>query len=390
MRAVALLILASLVFSAAGAAKTPVPAKYRPLHDQLDTTLDRLERALPPPRRSVAVGGELLAANSNAGPALLRPTALQTVEVMLDAMKKLGADGVTVSIGYPILSPEYPDSPRYAAFYERVAELVRERRLTLMVELNVLFANTPFSPIDWDFTGLTLDRYVEAKAAMARTVLERMAPDYLSLEEEADTGDKLSGLPLDDPATYADVVRRELALIGNPPRTKLGAGVGTWSSLDFSRKLAALPDVDFVNTHVYPLNPRFVQNAVAIAQIAREHGKAATIGELWLYKSTRPGIGGPAGVDGEVANTRANVYSFWAPLDGRFLNAMYDLAAAAGYEYVSPFWLQHLFAYLPYTPARDRAPWETISRELNEKVYDAMQRGTFTATGREYRRLARR
>ena len=71
---------------------------------------------------------ELLPADSNLGPKLLSQQALQSVMNFLDAIQKLGVQGVTIDISYPILTPSFPNYDQYLSFYQNVVEQARQRR----------------------------------------------------------------------------------------------------------------------------------------------------------------------------------------------------------------------------------------------------------------------
>jgi len=156
----------------------------------------------------VAVAAELLAANGNRGAELLEPGEFAGAIKYLNRLDELGVGGVTVAIGYPLFTPSFPRYQEYVSFYRRIAGEVRKRGMKLDVEALVLFANTPFSPIKWDFTGLTLERYKAEALQMDQAIIKEVAPDYLDIGAEPDTAARLLGMPeLGTPTVFADYAR---------------------------------------------------------------------------------------------------------------------------------------------------------------------------------------
>ena len=301
-------------------------------------------------------------------------------------LAKLGIEGVTISVNYPILDPEFPGQARYAAFYRRVAREVRGYGMTLAIETDDLFSGTPYSSVRWSYAGLTLDSYARAKAAMARVVIANMHPRYLSLEGEADTEAFLTGLPLDNPANYARIVSAEIARVGPHPGTLLGAGPGSWSPLAFDRALAPIRGLDYLDTHLYPTDAQAIANIDALAQIAHARRKLLVMEEAWLYKALGPDPLAPLG----ETNLQAHVlsyYSFFAPLDQEFLSKLVALTRADGFSYVSPFGEFSFLAYLDYTPAMASMSFRALTRAYDGVVAPALAAGSLSATGEAYARL---
>jgi hypothetical protein len=304
----------------------------------------------------------------------------------LDRFKELGLGGVTVNIGYPVLTDEVDRAGDYLAFYKRIAGLVRERGMRLAVKLHVLFSGTAFSRLRVDFSGLTVDHLGRGKRLMAERVLQEMQPAYLTLGGEPDTEAALTGLPeLGRPEVYAAMVA---SILKDLPRgrTLIGAGQGTWVSPAFAEAYAKL-DVDFINIHVYPLNRETVANTERIGEIARKNGKRLILDECWFYKIF-PGEKSALGAGETIF--RRDAYGFWAPLDELFLKTMAKLAAVQGIEYVSPFWSNCFFAALDYSPRDENLPFDTHRRKFNQAVFRNLRAGVFTRTGRFYAELIKR
>ncbi len=377
--AVLLLLCATLQAQPAG-----VPAEYRGMYKQMERTLRTLDRRLknvsgPSP----IYAAELLPANGNRGEQLLEPKTIEGVKVWLDRFQQLRIQGVVFAVPYPLLMRSYPRSAEYVAFFREVVEESRKRRMTVEIESAVIFANSPFSPVQWDYSNLTMERLTRDRHEMIATIVRELAPDYLDLGAEPDTEARLTGLrELNDPAGYARFVGAIIRGIDRG-KTKIGAGFGTWSKPDFVRYQAELP-LDFISLHIYPLSTQVLANAVEGCRIARQHGKEILIDEAWLYKMQR----------GEVSDIASNAkvfardsFSFWAPLDQRFLRFVSDFARAERVRLVSPFWSTFFFAQLHYDKRLAQLPYPELVKELNTVAARAVMDGRFSDTGKFYRNL---
>jgi hypothetical protein len=77
------------------------------------------------------------------------------------------------------------------------------------------------------------------------------------------------------------------------------------------------------------------------------------------------------------------MYSYWAPLDGRFTEMAVRLAQVKGFDFVTPFWTRYFFAYLDY----DEFAAEPRDRAVAQIMGDAVQNmidGVYTSTGQRY------
>jgi len=128
----------------------------------------------------------------------------------------------------------------------------------------------------------------------------------------------------------------------------------------------------------------FVERAAEVAAAARERGMRVVIGEAWLYKATAQEIDQFIPYQDVYAR---DVYSFWQPLDIRFIEAIVEFALDEQLEYVSFFWCGFFFSYLEYDETiRDLSPVELYLR-LNQAQYANIVAGTLTETGRAYQAL---
>ncbi len=366
---------------------SPVPARYQSLYGRISGNLDAFGRAVaamptlgrPGKRRTPVRGAELLAANGNRLSALLNPNTMTLVDTSLDRLKQLGVGGVTLGIKVPMLLSSFtPDAARYANFYATVASHARARGMVVSVELGVLFCGTVFARCS-DPVGHSYQRFVADTAAQAAIVIKRVRPTYLTLFSEPDTEAKLTGVnSLGTPAGAANALADIVRKMGPRGSTRIGAGAPTWLPTSFARAIVAEP-VDYLDTHIYPAAAHQGANAVAVARIASDAHKQFVVDEEWLYKNLTSG--GPSGAEQDA---RQDLFSFWEPLDEKFLRTTANWARKAGATYVSPFWSWQFFSYLNWTPALDSQSYPQLTAAFSRVLAPALANGTTTAVGRQW------
>ena len=366
----------------------PVPYEYQTAYNTLQKILDDFTarlKAEPAGRgRPLIFGAELLAANCNRGTELLNPQAMAGVIANLEALRGLGVQAVTIPIHYPMLLESFPNSGQYLAFYKQVAAEVRARGMKLDIESAIVFANTYFSNLQFDFKKLTFQRYLAEKKAMVATIIEELHPDYLNLGCEPDTEAALTGLSeFNDPAKYTEYVSYVLQGLRRGD-TRIAAGVGSWGNVEFARSLAANTSIDCLAVHVYPVIRQCLDNLEQISATARKYHKGLILDEAWLSKADQYLGSGNAGWS---ESFRRDVFGFWGPLDRRFLSAMVAFAKAQDVEYLSPFWTNYFFAYLPYGPDIASLPYKQMRALQAQAASTAMREGRVSPTGQHYARL---
>ncbi len=368
--------------TAAGLAAPPpaVPAPYEVAYAGVQSEVADFAGQVPPspPRAKTTVGAELLTANGNIGEALLSPHALDEVTVELDAYQKLGIDGVTVDVSYPLLLPTTPGHAGYLTFYERVARAVHQRHMVLSVEENPVFVGTPLTSLDVTYAGLTLQSYAQGERQEAQLIIDDVRPAYLSLLTEPDTFTDALGVNVDTPALAVQLVRSELAGLRRGS-TQVGAGTGTWSSPTIDRALLAQTSIDYLDVHVYPLGPGQIGNLREDTAAAKAAHKPLVMDETWLDKPSSGEGQGPVGAPAEL---KVKSYSFWEPLDEAYLRAMTSYVRAEGYRYVSFFdGSRAFFGYLTWSPALATTSYQQFTHEYNQLVGANMLAGTVSGTG---------
>ena len=266
---------------------TTVPYRYRSLYNELYTKLDslrsRVNKGWDGRKSDVSFGVELLVTNSNRGEVLLTDRVFKATRLTLDRLKDLGVQGVALSIQYPILTSAFPRAAEYRLFYKRVAREIRRMGFKLIVEIGTTFREPEFSKLKVNYHGLTMKRFRDELSEMAAVIATDMQPDYLTLFTEPETQSQNTGLNFTVKEFSATVghVARSL----NHHRVRLGAGAGTWDDMAYFQALARIPELDYLDLHVYPILRDFVMNRVTqLNALARRHNKRVSIGEAWLYK----------------------------------------------------------------------------------------------------------
>jgi hypothetical protein len=321
---------------------------------------------------STTVGVELLAANGNAGAALLQAQTLSGVEAELDADQALGIQGVTVCLSFPLLLPSTPDSSAYLSFYEQVAQQVRARGMVLSVEENPVFSGTPLTTLPISYAGLTLSTYAAEQQEQAQLIIDDVKPEYLSLLTEPDTFSSVLHLDLDTPSTAAQVVDDELSGL-NRGSTLVGAGTGTWSSPAIDQALLTT-SIDYLDVHVYPLAAADLTDLQSDVAAARAAHKPLVMDETWLYKDYTNGSFGTSGTselagDGAVNEQKEVGFSFWESLDEGYVTAMVNYVRSQGFAYVAFFdGARCFFGYLTWTPQLDASSYQSFSQQYNQLV----------------------
>jgi hypothetical protein len=169
-------------------------------------------------------------------------------------------------------------------------------------------------------------------------------------------------------------------------KTLVGAGAVNYDDLAFYSGFVRAA-VDYLDVHIYNVDPGSVRNTLEIAKIARRSGKPLVISEAWLYKTDGVDIAAQANLTGWGEGFRRDVFSFWKPLDIRFHDVLTRFAQRAGVAYASPFWTNYYFAYLDYEPAVADLSYQVLATQLAPAaVADAIARGAFTQTGLGYRK----
>ena len=339
-----------------------VPELYQDIYDQIDENLAKAEKYLEEnwdgQISDTLFACELLGGNSNKGPLLLTEQNWNSVMIWLDMLEWMGVDAVSLCISYPILTPDYPRSDEYLDFYKKLCEEIRGRGLGINVESTTTFPDPEFSSAPVDYSGLTMEKYKREKREMLETIIEELNPDRLTVENEPSTREANTGLDF-SLENFLDVVSYFVTDLETND-IPIGAGIGTWDDFEILEELAKL-NIDYLDIHIYPINSDyFTEKIIRAAEIAEENGKGLAMAEAWLYK-----VG-----DDEFATKTPNdiyardAYSFWEPLDSRFITVLCGFAHLLEFESMSFFWSQYFFGYIEYEKERSYTENQELVREV--------------------------
>jgi hypothetical protein len=219
---------------------------------------------------------------------------------------------------------------------------------------------------------------------MAEAVIADIRPDFLTLLSEPDTQARNTGLPF-SPSDFAATVR-QVAKDLHRPGVKLGAGAGTWTSADYFKALAAIPELDYIDFHIYPVQYGFASDRVLkAAEAAQAKGKRVSIGEAWLYKVA----GREFDYISPVKAFRRDAFSFWQPLDENFIQLVVNLARTINAQFCSFFWMQYFYSYVDCTSETDHLTYEQLSKLTNSRAWENIQKGILSPTGERFSQLIR-
>jgi hypothetical protein len=363
-----------------------VPEAYQEIYREIDTEIDRQLPLVPLPwgqkKTDTAFGVELLTANSNRGEALLNERVLQENALVLDQLKSLGIKSVSLSLQYPVLTRNYPRTAEFREFYRRLAGDIRKRQLLIVAEMGSAFREPELSQIQVDYHGLKRERFNAGLREMAEAIIADIRPDFLTILSEPDTQTRNTGLPF-SPSDFAAAVRH-VAKDLDRPGVKLGAGAGSWLSTDYFKALAAVPELDYIDFHIYPVHYGLASDRVLkAAAVAQAKGKRVSIGEAWLYKVA----GHEIGYISPVKAFRRDVFSFWQPLDQNFIQLVVNLAHTINAQFCSFFWMQYLYSYVDCTSETDHLSYEQLNKLNNSTAWENTQKGILSPTGERFRQL---
>ena len=369
------------------------PPEYQATYTALQNILNTFNSTLGPASAStntITFATELLPANGNRGPALFQSNNLASVSRNLDALQAMGVQGVTIAVGYPLLDPSFPNNAQYLSYFQQVVSMAHAHGMKVLIESQILFANTPYSPLTYDWADLPFSQYVTNHIAQDQLIINQIHPDFLEIGVEADTEAYLSGYSqLNTPSGWNSYIEQLLSSL-NKGNTKLVAGVGTWLSPSFITGFAGNPNLDMISTHVYPLYGNNLQNLIAIGKIAQQNNKPLVIDEAWGEKVLQPatGRGAGTGIGGPLV-TQQDVFAYWSPIDTEFLGLMVKFGRIYNLQYLSPFSETYFFAYLNWTPALNSMGYFDLEKQLNPIFAQNMASNTLTPTGVAYSQLAR-
>lgn len=349
----------------ATSADTAVPEKYSELYEKIEKKISDNEKLVK--TSDIAwgsIGAELVSANSNRGADLLRPETLTFIKKNIAALKTLGTNGLTVNIAFPLLRPTTPRQKEYLAFYKKLASEIRAQGMTLMIKVHNIFPDDVFGNPAMKIKGIKYGDYVRQKKDQIILIAKELKPDWLTLDNEPSTQKYITGFNFTPElwrttlASFLDGFKHE--------GIKVGAGAGSWDDIKYFKLMCELP-LDFIDIHIYPVGGDcFVKNVTSIASLAQSKGKDVIIGEAWLYKSLN--FSTTPQQQEYINNFVSDTYSFWEPLDMRFIKTVSTLSRNLKVAYTSYFWSNYFFSYIPYDDSFETMKPKEILAKLNKAV----------------------
>jgi hypothetical protein len=303
----------------------------------------------------------------------------------------MGVKGVTIAVGYPLLDPTFPNSTQYLQYFKTVVSMCHQDSFTVDIESQVLFANTVYSPLTFNWSALSYPQYVVNHIAQDNLICSQIKPDILEIGVEADTEASLKGYTqLNTPSGWTSYINQLLNGI-DKNGTKLAAGAGDWlkNTTQWVDGFAGNPNLDFISTHSYPVVSPFLSNLISLGQYAKDHGKRIVFDEEWCTKILQPVNGGGGGGYGGPVATQQDAFSYWSPIDTQYQQLMAKFCQIYPCEYLSPFdGDYYFFAYLTWTQQLDSQTFFQLHSILNPLIYQNEANFTISPTGAAYATLA--
>ncbi len=329
----------------------------------------------------IIIATELAFANGNIGEALLTPQIMERNKLLLDRLQAIGVKGVVLAVKYPLLDASFPRSAEYLQFFKTIVEEAHKRGIKVLTECGVIFAGTPYSPLQMDWSKYTSESLMKGMQDQLILTAREVKPDYLLMANEPTTEEMLTGLKF-TPEAWSTFLTSTAARIDRSSGILVGAGVGTWEDPSYFNQVMQVEGLDFIDLHIYPMGRDAVllDRALSYAQQARSAGNRVTISEASLYKAAPQEMGKSAYTSYAEIYDR-DVYSFWSPLDERFTQDIINLADATQMDFISFFWTRYFFAYLDYDTTPHNQSTQEINRQINQATSKAVQDGSLSTLG---------
>ena len=111
------------------------------------------------------------------------------------------------------------------------------------------------------------------------------------------------------------------------------------------------------------------------------------MGEMGLYKMKDAEMGDLGKQATQATIFSRDVYSFWEPLDSRWLETVVKMSRCCGYEFISVFWSTYLFGYIEYSDINRDLGYIQLRQISNRVAYSNLKSGKLSGWGETYRKL---
>jgi fibronectin type 3 domain-containing protein len=337
-----------------------------------------------------AFAGHLETLSSNTGPSILTASNYQGFLQELNGLKAIGATAVVIDLAYPALDPNFDSwggqSANYLSLYKQAVADIRSRGLKIIIETTLNQAVISTVNVTPYYQSQSLTTYMNGRAQQALLIAQQLQPDYLVIMEEPDNESAASGHP--ELYTYSGSIAFLKLMLGvlrgANVTVPLSAGIGTWLPNDSQGKSYsdyisgyASTSLDAIDIHVYPVVKDDLTRLYTIASLAKGASKKLTMSEAWSYKQRASELT----MAPDVIYAR-DVYSFWAPIDTQFLQALVNYSYYEQLDFMAAFWAAYFRAYLTWDPVNTCCQSTTT---LFSSVWtlqgQALQSGSYTTTG---------
>ena len=308
----------------------------------------------------------------------------------INALKALGGGVVKIQFHFPMLyQPFYQDylnDLNLTAFnntvwyYQQTVNCLHSQGIKVIIQSQVQAAGNGFSGSDpLNLAGYysstahfpDFNSYVSARAQNTLNIAQLLQPDFLNFSPEPDTEGEKTTAPVISSALASNSGNPDFAnnvnqlqdaildtlISANPPglhsSLKLVVGMGSWEyqyQTIVNNEIALGSGIDLYSIHVHPINKisgnDLLGKTLTIADSFRAAGKQVGMDENWVYKQRDSEFGAGAPPDATVESR--DHWSFWAPVDQAFLQAMAKTAYYENMVYFSASAPSQFFAYLDY------------------------------------------
>jgi len=370
-----------------------IPNEFLKLYQEIDESLNQATQMFPLKKGKSCplFAPELYFAGSGYGTISTNSQHWKNLCTTLDAFKKLKMNAVSVMIAFPDLT--MGDSLTVISFYQQLVNEVHLRGMKIFIEY---FDNPPFSP--HAYKGLQDDisgrkKFLNMKEKELLMIYNKIQPDYLSIITEPGTMMRWTHLSfsVSELAEWVEEVTTHLKISGESSTTQLGAGAGSWESEEYVTKFAQCKNLDYIDIHMYALNSTAKSNALRFDSLVQRIRKIRrsiniTIGETWLYKRSETE---PVTLAMYKETFFRDNFSFWSPLDQKFLKLIIGIAQKENISVVAPYFSQYFFAYYTFGEIEStKLPSWPISVPVSwNKAIDSIHNKKFSETGKELRVL---
>lgn len=303
---------------------------------------------------------------------------LGQVDTELIMMDSLGYKAIDMDVEYPTLIDTFPNSQLYMSFEKKVFAMARSMGFKTIVNCHTLIPGEYYAARDLDSfyyepnghpDTMRWLSYLKTKLQMMQTVIDSLAPDYLTLLEEPQAEyANIYGLvpfPADSSENYVKYWLSHLNARGTP----LGAGAGTWDKLTFFEDFAKT-NIDYMDYHVYPIEGTCLAPEIfQVDSIAQANGKPLKIGECWAHKCTDSDWTAEPYVSyWKDTFFIGDDFSYFEHIDTLFVQTMVNLSQMANIGLVD-FWnTQNEFGYLTWGP-----PYYGMNGPAVENIADSVR-----------------